>query len=50
MIVWTAPLWIMFLNLVAGWLWFGLWLLAYPFPRLRGSQFMNPDRWGKPPE
>jgi hypothetical protein len=36
-VVWTAPLWLMLLNLVLGWLWFGLFLLTYPFPPLRRS-------------
>jgi hypothetical protein len=51
--VWGAPLWVMLLNLVAGWLWFVLFLLTWPFKPLRDSRFMkfiNPDRGGKPPE
>jgi len=44
-LVWGAPLWMMLLGFVAGWVWFVLWLVARPFRPLRESRFMHPERW-----
>jgi hypothetical protein len=43
--VWAAPLLAMLLGLVAGWVWFALWLLTWPVRPLRESRFMHPERW-----
>jgi hypothetical protein len=41
--VWSAPLLLMLLHFVLGWVWFVLWLLTRPFKRLRGVA--DPERW-----
>jgi hypothetical protein len=42
-----APLLLILLGFVAGWVWFVLWLLARPFRPLRESHFMHPGRWNR---
>jgi hypothetical protein len=43
--VWGAPILLMLLDLVAGSVWFVIWLIVRPFKRFRVSRAIHPWRW-----